>query len=534
MGEHPCGARLQPGLRVDYGAMQYADGGDMLTYLRGHDVSPDVARRHFVRIASAVLHLHKMGWAHRDVSLENVLLVSEAGPDNKAVDGGVRPLLGDYGLAVRLGDCPAPIASRPGKPGYMCPEIYSFKSYNAAAADVYSLGVVLFGLLARALPYNAPTHSDVAFRMIQSGQLADLLHAWSLTSRFRGGAMDLVERMLSRDPAKRPSMKEVLRHPWCAPALEQCGVCLDDPTPVATCQGSDEEEAKADSVGSVCCESDVDVAVAPAPAPAPASQPAAVASHMAHTVSGGLPDGATANELQSDDDGDDSCDDGSVASPMEECDDCVCDASMSHDDMQRALGRISGGDESTPRHAKTASAADEVGAQAPPSAVKGAHYKGAHYGGALPGNGGAAPVEADAKRAAGAAQALAQAPPRAPKPPVTIDTEADADVQQQQHHEEDNEQQDDAQNPVCPTPVTCQQRPASPVLAGENAAVQWMPRHRLHMRQPLVDQGFSAGPHEAVDADRLAAKVGAAVGNASVHDSTTEPSHVAVPIDSAA
>lgn len=329
LGEHESGRNLAMGARVDYAPMPFADGGDLLTYLRENDVSPCVAARHFVRIASAVQHLHSMGWAHRDVSLENVLLISESVEDNPAVDAGVRPVLGDYGLAVRLGDCPAPTGCRPGKPGYMSPEIYQFKAYNAAENDVYSLGVVLFGLLARALPYNAPSHNDVAFRMIQDGRLQELLEAWSLSSRFRGGAVDLVSSMLHKDPSKRPSLEEVLAHRWCADAVAYClPAAASDTSVVSSVDGADErptkveeDECKATSTG--------DASICPG-------------DNTTHDVQDDnvidLDFGDVADVVLSDSDGETDL----VLAPTAECDECVCDTSLSKEDMSSALARVSG------------------------------------------------------------------------------------------------------------------------------------------------------------------------------------------------
>ena len=362
--EHSSGAGLEMGARVDYAPMPYADGGDLLTYLREHDVTPAVAARHFVRIASAVRHLHSMGWAHRDVSLENVLLVTEDAGDVETVDAGVRPVLGDYGLAVELGPCPAPTSCRPGKPGYMSPEIYQFKPYDAASNDVYSLGVVLFGLLARALPYNAPSSNDVAFRMIQEGRLADLLDAWSLSSRFKGGAMELVSSMLHRDPAQRPSLDEVLAHRWCADAVAHCK-CGSPAVPAATAcafmedtivsmAGSDavvEDECKA--VPAPAAELLVDDALtgladddltglAGSPDGEDVVDAVDLGDSCATTGVGLSNDDAADVEVDADvnvDDASDS-DDSHLASPSEECDQCVCDGSLTHDELSTALAHV--------------------------------------------------------------------------------------------------------------------------------------------------------------------------------------------------
>lgn len=223
MGMHPSESHLASSDRVLHAVMDFADAGDLLGHLRAHDLSEDDARDLFMQILGAVRHLHAMGWAHRDISLENILMVSnkkeeEEEEENKKT-ASPRPVLCDFGLAREdpSEELRPSIRCRPGKQGYMAPEIYAYKPYTGAAADMYSLGVVLFGLLARSLPYTYPCRSmDAAFRMIQDGQLDALLRAWRLRGRFSDDAVDLVAGLMRTDPAARLTMEQVVAHPWCA------------------------------------------------------------------------------------------------------------------------------------------------------------------------------------------------------------------------------------------------------------------------------------------------------------------------------
>ena len=80
---------------------------------------------------------------------------------------------------------------------------------------MFSLGVVLFALLARSLPFNySDGKRDMAFHMIENGRLEGLLEAWALRKRFSDDAVDLVSRLLHCAPAGRMSMAEALAHPW--------------------------------------------------------------------------------------------------------------------------------------------------------------------------------------------------------------------------------------------------------------------------------------------------------------------------------
>lgn len=223
MGMHPCASGLAAcNMGVEEAAaagkkllaiLPWCGDGDLMSLLqnKGGGLKPDTARRHFVGVAGAVSHLHAIGFVHRDISLENIMVAR----DPSAPDG-VRVLLGDFGGAGPVGRFPMPHV-RPGKVGFVCPELYHRHTggYSGVAADVYSLGVVLFCLLAGCMPYNAPRMDDQCFALIRAGHMRELVHAWGLDAQFSGGALDLVSQMMAIDPAERPTMAEVLAHPWC-------------------------------------------------------------------------------------------------------------------------------------------------------------------------------------------------------------------------------------------------------------------------------------------------------------------------------
>ena len=85
--------------------------------------------------------------------------------------------------------------------------------YDARAADVYCLGVMLFMMLIGAPPYQMPVLQDVAFAHIVSGHIGDLLKRWKRLRLVTVEALDLLNKIISYEKA-RISLVEILQHPF--------------------------------------------------------------------------------------------------------------------------------------------------------------------------------------------------------------------------------------------------------------------------------------------------------------------------------
>ena len=257
MGMHPAAAGLpqctsSASEAIERGhklmaVLPWCGRGDLMTALetRGSGLPVADAMRLFAQIASAVHHMHTcLGYCHRDISLENIFL-----QDDASCEGGVRVLVGDFGAAGEIGHHDAP-AVRPGKVSYVAPEIFRREAsgYDGVRADVYSLGVVLFCLLAGNMPYNRPTATDECYSVIQRGDMGPLLDAWGLKDQFPPDVLDLVKRMMSPTPSLRPSLLEVLRHPRCAGHVPSVAMA----TPAATAAGGKEHEVDVDMTSGKC------------------------------------------------------------------------------------------------------------------------------------------------------------------------------------------------------------------------------------------------------------------------------------------
>ncbi|KAE8998149.1 hypothetical protein PR001_g19406 [Phytophthora rubi] len=150
------------------------------------------------QVASGVGFLHALDIAHRDLSLENVFLKDSVCQ------------IGDFGLATRR---PRGCCGRVGKAYYMPPEVAACEEYDAKAADIRSMGVMLFILLTGSpLVSNAMTALKTFNLMVAGGGVTAILEAWEVDTSEWGPVLDLLAGMVVVDPLKRLSIEQVLEH----------------------------------------------------------------------------------------------------------------------------------------------------------------------------------------------------------------------------------------------------------------------------------------------------------------------------------
>ncbi|OXB72118.1 UNVERIFIED_CONTAM: hypothetical protein H355_015354, partial [Colinus virginianus] len=182
-----------------YVLMQYLNGGSLRTLVKNNPkgkLSEDEARVLFKQVCSALQHMHSRKIVHRDLKLENILL------DNKG-----RAKLIDFGFASIMKDgvlC----RMRCGTPSYMPPEILMKKEYDGSAADIWSLGVVLYAMLHGCYPFRGHDLKDLYAKIIQGD--------FTLSGKLSDDAQQLICGMLLLEPHERLTVEEILCHPWYA------------------------------------------------------------------------------------------------------------------------------------------------------------------------------------------------------------------------------------------------------------------------------------------------------------------------------
>ena len=182
-------------------SMQFYENGDLLEFQRGNKMSSRMIKRFLHDIVHGIAHLHSLGIAHRDIALENVLL-----------DKKFRCHLSGFSLAVENGiECSRTI----NKAFYTAPEVLRRDglNYNGFQSDLWSLGILILILVSRGnVPFVHASSTDQNFQRFL--QLGVRNHITSRRLTVSEHCIDLMERLLQADPAQRPSIVQVMEHPF--------------------------------------------------------------------------------------------------------------------------------------------------------------------------------------------------------------------------------------------------------------------------------------------------------------------------------
>lgn len=175
--------------------MEFLPGGELYNLIeRNGKLSEDKARVYFQQILAGLEYIHQQGYTHRDLKPENILLDK---------DGNIK--VGDFGLCniLPLGDF---LKTSCGSPNYAAPEVISGKKYCGSEVDVWSLGVVLFSLVAGHLPFDESAIPTL-FAKIKSGK-------YDMPYFFSENLKDLIRRIFTVDPLARITCNQIWKHPW--------------------------------------------------------------------------------------------------------------------------------------------------------------------------------------------------------------------------------------------------------------------------------------------------------------------------------
>ena len=175
--------------------MEYCEGKDLLDYiLTKNKLSEEESLKFFQQLINALFYLHSQNIAHRDIKIDNMLL-----------DRNRNLKLVDFGLSTKYPD--DNLLDQPcGTVVYAAPEVLQGKEYHGMLADVWSSGIVLYGMLSGYLPFGE-ANDEINKQNIIRGKI-------KFPSYFSDKAKDLLMHMLDLDPMTRYTLQEIRNHPW--------------------------------------------------------------------------------------------------------------------------------------------------------------------------------------------------------------------------------------------------------------------------------------------------------------------------------
>ncbi len=200
---YEAGVWEQGGVARPFVAMELVDGVPITEFVRQAGMGVREILSLFAEVCDAVHHAHQRGVIHRDLKPANILVTTDGRP--KIVDFGIArdaTTAADAGV-THTGQLLGTLA-------YMAPERLSGGALSDARGDLYSLGVVLFELLARRLPHEFAGEGDVGgvgaaslTEAIRRVTEIDAPALGRLDPALRGDVEVVVATALARDPARR-------------------------------------------------------------------------------------------------------------------------------------------------------------------------------------------------------------------------------------------------------------------------------------------------------------------------------------------
>jgi len=190
-----------------YVLLEFIFGGSLKHHIK-KKLPEETVKRYMWQIAHGLKACHSNGIAHRDLKSDNILFDQNA-DRCKIADFGSAFQVSHEKLAIgwvtTLMNCP---------PEVLLANPWGSEEYDPIKLDIWSLGIIMLELLSGKYPYAWPISDKELARRIRA-------EAYDLPVGVSVQALDLCRKMLQRNPSDRPTVSEILYHPW---------FCVDDIT----------------------------------------------------------------------------------------------------------------------------------------------------------------------------------------------------------------------------------------------------------------------------------------------------------------
>ncbi|XP_059388672.1 calcium/calmodulin-dependent protein kinase type II subunit gamma-like isoform X11 [Carassius carassius] len=203
--KHPNIVRLHDSISEEgfhYLVFDLVTGGELFEDIVAREYYSEAdASQCINQILESVHHIHQHDIVHRDLKPENLLLASKM--------KGAAVKLADFGLAIEVqGDQQAWFGFA-GTPGYLSPEVLRKDPYGKPV-DIWACGVILYILLVGYPPFWDEDQHKL-YQQIKAGAYDFPSPEWDTVTP---EAKNLINQMLTINPAKRITAEQALKHPW--------------------------------------------------------------------------------------------------------------------------------------------------------------------------------------------------------------------------------------------------------------------------------------------------------------------------------
>ncbi|XP_037611045.1 calcium/calmodulin-dependent protein kinase type II subunit gamma isoform X1 [Sebastes umbrosus] len=203
--KHPNIVRLHDSISEEgfhYLVFDLVTGGELFEDIVAREYYSEADASHCIsQILESVNHIHQHDIVHRDLKPENLLLASKM--------KGAAVKLADFGLAIEVqGDQQAWFGFA-GTPGYLSPEVLRKDPYGKPV-DIWACGVILYILLVGYPPFWDEDQHKL-YQQIKAGAYDFPSPEWDTVTP---EAKNLINQMLTINPAKRITAEQALKHPW--------------------------------------------------------------------------------------------------------------------------------------------------------------------------------------------------------------------------------------------------------------------------------------------------------------------------------
>ena len=184
-----------------YLVMEYAEKGDLVNYIEQQKNNEDEAKKIIKQILNGYEEIYNCGFIHRDLKPENILIMN----DNTLK-------ITDFGFCEKMNCVSSKIV---GTDGYMPPEVLkNDKNLIPQEIDVFSLGVILFLLVAGQFPFGEPNKEDEYYKYIIEENWDEYWKLVDEDNNFSQDLKSLIQGMICHEPCKRFNNEKIKSHQW--------------------------------------------------------------------------------------------------------------------------------------------------------------------------------------------------------------------------------------------------------------------------------------------------------------------------------